>query len=56
MVILEVQEDSRGDFFIQLDPDNLSQIGWDIGDVLIWEKAFSDSWIIRKKEIDSDEL
>lgn len=39
-----------GDLIMPLTPDMLSQVGWDVGDTLIWEELPSGSWSLRKKE------
>jgi hypothetical protein len=39
-----------GDLIMPLTPDMLSQVGWDVGDTLIWEELHNGSWSLRKKE------
>lgn len=45
-----------GDLIMPLTPDMLSQMGWDIGDTLLWEEMDNGSWSLRKKDdgIDAD--
>jgi hypothetical protein len=45
---LEVHEDGEG-FYIQLTDEILENVGWKIGDTLLWEKTAGNAWIIRKK-------
>ena len=49
--IVEVQEDGKTkDLFITLPPDALSQVGWDVGDTVVWEELNDGAWSIKKKE------
>ena len=48
--IVTVQEDSKTkELFIELPPDALNQVGWDIGDTLIWEET-DHGYSIQQKE------
>ena len=50
---IQVQENNKTkELFIELPPDALAQVGWDIGDDLIWEDLGNGSWSIAKKELD----
>ena len=44
-----------GDLIMPLPTDCLNQMGWDLGDVLVWEDLQNGSWSIRKKECQADE-
>lgn len=45
-----VQEDPEtGDLFIQLAPELLAEVGWDLGDTLQWIDRGDGTWEIRKK-------
>ncbi len=47
---IEVQENGKTkELFIEFPPDALNQVGWDIGDTLIWEELDHGAWSIRKK-------
>jgi hypothetical protein len=48
--IVTLEEDEEGNLILPLSSDILSQMGWDIGDELIWEELSHGSWSIRKKE------
>lgn len=48
----QVQTDSDGELLLSFPPDLLNQMGWDIGDKLIWEELPNGDFSIRK---DSDE-
>ena len=39
-----------GDLIMPLSPDMLSQMGWDIGDTLLWEEMSNGSWSLRKQD------
>jgi hypothetical protein len=52
---IEVQEDGKTkELFIEFPPDCLDQVGWDIGDTLIWEELPTGNWSLTKKEDDGD--
>ena len=47
---IEVQENGKTkELFIEFPADALNQVGWDIGDTLIWEELDHGAWSIRKK-------
>jgi hypothetical protein len=46
---LEVQQDSNGEYFFEFPAELLNQVGWDIGDELLWEEV-DGGWTIRKDE------
>jgi hypothetical protein len=37
------------ELFIELPPDALNQVGWDIGDTIIWEDLGNGSFKLKKK-------
>jgi hypothetical protein len=41
---------TTGELVMPLPPDILAQVGWDIGDTLIWEDMKNGSWKLTKKE------
>ena len=48
---IQVQQDGKTkELFIELPPDALAQVGWDIGDDLIWEELDGGNWSLRKKD------
>jgi hypothetical protein len=47
---VKLEQDENGDLILPLNEDILKQMGWDIGDDLIWEELPSGSWSITKKE------
>jgi len=54
--IIEVQENGKTkELFIEFPPEALSQVGWDIGDTLIWEELDHGAWKITKKENNDEE-
>ena len=55
---IEVQKDGKTEeLFIELPPEALAQVGWDIGDELVWEEMpGTEAWSIRKKsEVESSD-
>lgn len=51
--IVNVQEDGKTkELYLTLPPEALAQVGWDIGDNLIWEEMPGGAWSIKKKEKD----
>ena len=38
------------DLIMPFTPDMLRQVGWDLGDTLIWEDMGNGSWTLTKKE------
>jgi hypothetical protein len=50
--IIEVKENSETkELYIEFPDGALDQVGWDIGDTLIWEELpNSSSWSLKKKE------
>ena len=50
---IQVLEDSDGQLYLPFSDQLLNQVGWDVGDKLIWEEVGPISWSIKKE--DSDE-
>ena len=49
--IVEVQQDGKTkELFIEFPQGCLDQVGWDIGDDIIWEELPNGSWSLKKKE------
>lgn len=55
--IIEVQQDDETkELFIEIPPEALAQVGWDFGDILVWEEmSGSKSFALRKKTDTKDE-
>ena len=48
---ITIEEDPEtGDLVMPFPTDCLNQVGWDVGDTLIWEEMQNGSWHLRKKE------
>lgn len=46
---IKLEEDPEtGELVLPLTPDMLKQVGWDIGDELIWEDLQNGSWALKK--------
>ena len=53
--LVTLQEDGKTkDLFLEFPPGSLDQVGWDIGDTLIWEELPSGGYSLKKKEDDGD--
>ena len=49
---IEVQENGKTKaLFIEFPQDALNQVGWDVGDTLIWEELDHGAWSIKKKDL-----
>lgn len=49
------QDPETGDLIMPLTDEMLKQVGWNIGDTLIWEQNSDNSWSLRKVEHASSE-
>jgi hypothetical protein len=48
--IVEVQENGKTkELFIEFPPGAIDQVGWDIGDELVWNELDDGSWSVTKK-------
>lgn len=45
---LQIEEDENGEPFLTLPEELLNQMGWDPGDVLMWDEHHDGSWLLRK--------
>jgi hypothetical protein len=53
--IVEVQQDGKTkELFIEFPPGCIDQVGWDVGDTVIWEELPSGGYSLTKKEDESD--
>lgn len=53
--IVEVKQDGKTkELFLEFPPGCLDQVGWDIGDTLIWEELDNGNWSLTKKELDKN--
>jgi hypothetical protein len=46
--IASLEEDSTGELVLPLDPDMLADLGWSIGDELVWSDNGDGTYIISK--------
>jgi hypothetical protein len=54
--IVEVQQDGKTkELYIEFPPDCLNQVGWDVGDTVIWEELPNGNWSLTKKVDDENE-
>lgn len=48
--IIEVKKDRDSDeLYLTLPPDALNQMGWDLGDIIVWEEQEDGSFLLTKK-------
>lgn len=53
---LDVVEDPlTGDLILQLTDELCNEMGWAVGDTLVWEEQPNNSWLLRKKDNVLDE-
>ena len=49
--IVEIKQDGKTkELYLEFPPGALDQVGWDIGDDLIWEELDHQKWSLRKKD------
>jgi len=49
---VQVQEDGKTkELYLELPPEALAQVGWDIGDTLLWEELDNGNWSLKKKDV-----
>ena len=54
--IVEVQENGKTkELFIEFPPGCIDQVGWDVGDTVIWEELPNGNWSLVKKVDDENE-
>lgn len=54
--ILEVKENNETkELYIDIPEDALNQVGWDIGDDLLWEELPNNQWSIKKVDKTTDQ-
>lgn len=53
---LKVVEDPQsGDLLLDLTEELCNQMGWTVGDTLLWEDCGDGSWSLRKNNVSLDE-
>jgi len=54
--IVEVKQDGKTkELYLEFPEGSLDQVGWDVGDDLIWKELDSGAWSLTKKELDKSE-
>ena len=48
LMSVQLEEDTDGNLVLPLPIELLNQMGWDIGDNLLWEDSFNSSFILKK--------
>ena len=53
--IVEVQQDGKTkELFVEFPPGCIDQVGWDVGDTVLWEELSDGSWSLKKKDDDGN--
>ena len=50
MYTLELKDAGNGELLIEFPDELMNQMGWDIGDTLLWEELPNGSWSVKKDE------
>lgn len=50
MAVVKLVEDENGELILPLDNDIFSDLGWEVGDTVVWKDLGNGSWSIAKKE------
>ncbi len=51
--VITVQEQGETkELFVEFPPDALNQVGWDVGDTLVWQELDHGAWSLTKKDED----
>ena len=51
--VVQVKEDGKTkDLYIEFPDGAINQVGWDIGDTVLWEELPHGNWSLKKKEDD----
>jgi len=45
-----ITTDSDGELILQLDDELCKEMGWEVGDDLLWEKLENGNWSLKKRE------
>jgi len=50
-MVIKVQQDESGEFYIELPPELLDQVGWSVGDTIEWSQHenTTNTWVLSKK-------
>ena len=46
--VCPVVEDSDGELLLEFPDDLMEAVGWNVGDVLVWEPAPNGTWVIKR--------
>jgi hypothetical protein len=49
--VIQVKEDQKTkELYLEFPPDALNQVGWDEGDIILWEELPNGNWSLSKKD------
>ena len=49
-MIAPIIEDSNGELILQFPDDMMEELGWEVGDNLVWKQLDDGKWSLRKVE------
>jgi hypothetical protein len=50
MAVVKLVEDANGDLILPLEDEIFADLGWEVGDTIVWKDLGDGSWSITKKE------
>lgn len=51
--IVQIKQDGKTkELYLEFPEGSLDQVGWDIGDTVLWEELTNGNWSLRKKDED----
>lgn len=50
-MVIEVQQDEYGELYLELTPELLDELGWSVGDTIVWsqDQTTTNTWVLSKK-------
>lgn len=45
---MKIQEDDDGELVLEFSPEMLTELGWSIGDTLVWTDNGDNTWTLRR--------
>jgi hypothetical protein len=55
MAVVKLVKDANGDLILPLDDEIFADLGWEVGDTVVWKDLGDGSWSISKKEEEEEE-
>lgn len=54
MAVVKLVEDANGDLILPLEDEIFADLGWEVGDTVVWKDLGDGSWSITKKEPETE--